>query len=110
LLFLIDAQLPPRLAVALRDAGQGAIHVSDIGMTAATDLQIWNEAVVRSAVLVSKDRDFSILRATTVAGPAILWVRVGNTDNKKLIEQFVQALPKIIGAITRGEKVIEFAG
>jgi predicted nuclease of predicted toxin-antitoxin system len=52
LLFLVDAQLPPSLADALRAAG-------------------------RQAVLVTKDRDFSVFRATGDTGPVILWIRIG---------------------------------
>jgi predicted nuclease of predicted toxin-antitoxin system len=51
LLFLIDAQLPPSLAEALRQTGCQAVHVADIDMLTATDRQIWDEAVSRSAVL-----------------------------------------------------------
>ena len=110
MLFLIDAQLPPSLAVVLRDAGCDAVHVSDLDLLAATDRQIWNEAVSRSAVLVTKDRDFSISRAANNDGPPILWVRIGNTDNRTLIAQVLRALPTIITAVERGEPVIEFMG
>ena len=108
MLFLIDAQLPPSLAEALRQAGHQAIHVADIGLLAATDQHIWNEAVSRSAVLVTKDRDFPLRRAARNDGPVILWVRVGNAGNRKLIDLTLRALPAIIEAIERGEIVIEF--
>jgi predicted nuclease of predicted toxin-antitoxin system len=110
LLFLVDAQLPPLLAEALRQAGCEAVHVIDLGLQAATDEQIWDEAISRSAVLVTKDRDFALRRAATNDGPAILWVRVGNTSNRKLIELVLRALPAIITAIERDEAVIEFIG
>jgi predicted nuclease of predicted toxin-antitoxin system len=110
LLFLVDAQLPPLLAEALRQAGCEAVHVIDLGLQAATDEQIWDEAISRSAVLVTKDRDFALRRAATNDGPAILWVRVVNTSNRKLIELVLRALPAIIAAIERDEAVIEFVG
>lgn len=110
MLFLIDAQLPPSLAEALRQAGCQAVHVVDLGLLAATDQQIWDEAISRSAVLVTKDRDFPIRRAASNDGPSILWVRVGNISNRKLIELALQALPAIVDAIERDEPVIEFVG
>jgi predicted nuclease of predicted toxin-antitoxin system len=110
LLFLVDAQLPPLLAEALRQAGCEAVHVIDLGLQAATDEQIWDEAISHSAVLITKDRDFALRRAATNDGPAILWVRVGNTSNRKLIELVLRALPTIIAAIERDEAVIEFIG
>jgi predicted nuclease of predicted toxin-antitoxin system len=109
-LFLIDAQLPPSLAAALRNAGCDAVHLADVGMLAATDRQIWDEATSRSAVLVTKDRDFPILRTTSDDGPTVLWVRVGNTDNRTLIAQILRALPEVMNAVQRGEMVIEFRG
>jgi predicted nuclease of predicted toxin-antitoxin system len=110
LLFVIDAQLPPSLAGALRIAGHDAVHVADLGLLTATDRQIWQEVILRSAVLVTKDRDFSLLRAASNDGPVILWVRTGNANNRTLITQIVRALPEIVGAIERGEGVIEFVG
>jgi predicted nuclease of predicted toxin-antitoxin system len=110
LLFLIDAQLPPSLAEALRQAGCQAIHVVDLGLQAATDQEIWDEAFSRSAVLVTKDRDFQLRRAAGSGGPTILWVRVGNMNNRKLIDLALRALPAITDAIERGEAVIEFVG
>jgi predicted nuclease of predicted toxin-antitoxin system len=103
-------QLPPSLAAALRDAGCDAIHTGDLALLTATDRQIWDEAMSRSEVLVTKDRDFPILRAASNDGPAILWVRVGNTDNRTLIAQMLRALPAIIAAVERGETVIELVG
>jgi predicted nuclease of predicted toxin-antitoxin system len=107
LLFLVDAQLPPALAEALRQAGCQAIHVIDIGLQAASDQQIWDEAISRSAVLITKDRDFPLRRAARNDGPAILWVRVGNASNRKLINLALQALPVIVDAFERGETVVE---
>jgi predicted nuclease of predicted toxin-antitoxin system len=37
----------------LRGAGFDAVHVVDLGLLAATDRQIWQEARLRSAILVT---------------------------------------------------------
>ncbi|WGR67778.1 MULTISPECIES: DUF5615 family PIN-like protein [unclassified Bradyrhizobium] len=110
MLYLIDAQLPPALADAMRRAGFEAAHVVEFGMATATDGAIWNEAISRSAILVTKDRDFSLLRAAKRQGPIVLWVRVGNIDNRALVRQFLSAMPQIVEAVARGEAVIEFVG
>jgi predicted nuclease of predicted toxin-antitoxin system len=110
LLFPIDAQLPPSLGAALHHSGCEAVHVADLGLLTATDRQIWDEAISRAAVLVTKDRDFPLLRAARDVGPAILWIRVGNTNNQTLIAQILRSLPAIIDAFERGETVIEFLG
>ncbi len=84
--FLVDAQLPPSLAQALRQSGCLAVHRVELGLLAAADQQIWEEAISRSAVLITKDRDFPVRRAASNDGPAILWIRVGNIGNRKLID------------------------
>ena len=65
--FLIDAQLPPRLARRLAQLGHDVTHVADLGLTSATDQQIWNAAVERAAILVTKDQDFAVARASTTS-------------------------------------------
>jgi predicted nuclease of predicted toxin-antitoxin system len=110
LLFLVDAQLPPSLAGALRQAGHEAMHVADLDLAAATDGQIWKEAVTRSAVLITKERDFATQRAAVQTGPTILWVRMGNVGNRILTARLLQSLPRLCAAIERGETIVEFVG
>jgi predicted nuclease of predicted toxin-antitoxin system len=99
LLFLIDTQLPPALAEALRRDGFDALHTADLGMLAETDTNIWNEVVRRSAVLVTKDRDFAMIRAARQRGPTILWIRFGNMDNRNLITRISRALPRVVTSV-----------
>lgn len=105
--FLIDAQLPPRLARRLVDLGHEALHVFELGLVSATDAEIWNAAVVRGAILVTKDQDFAVARAAASEGPPVIWVRLGNTNNDTLIARFVQALRSIEAAIGRADAVVE---
>jgi predicted nuclease of predicted toxin-antitoxin system len=105
--FLIDAQLPPRLARRLADLGHDASHVADLGLASANDAQIWNTAVERRAILVTKDQDFAMARTAAGEGPAVIWVRLGNTDNETLIARFVQALDAMQAAVERGDAVVE---
>ena len=105
--FLIDAQLPPRLARRLADLGHEASHVADLSLVAATDREIWNAASERDAILVTKDQDFAVARAAAGEGPPVIWVRLGNTDNETLIARFVQAIESISAAIERGDTVVE---
>ena len=105
--FLIDAQLPPRLARRLADLGHDASHVADLGLVSATDRQIWSAAIERDAILVTKDQDFAMTRAAAGEGPSVIWVRLGNTDNDTLIARFVQALDLIEAAVRRGDAVVE---
>lgn len=106
--FLIDAQLPPLLASHLNSRGHEATHVQDVGLTAASDSRIWDRAVEDGAVLVTKDEDFVTMRALSRrGGPAIVWVRSGNTTRRALIALIEGVLPAIVEAIERGETVVQ---
>jgi predicted nuclease of predicted toxin-antitoxin system len=105
--FLVDAQLPPRLAARLNELGHEAIHIFEIGLATATDGAIWDEAIIRKAALITKDRDFVTLRVAKRAGPVIVWLRFGNCDTSSLIERVIGSLNVIAEAVDRGEGVIE---
>jgi predicted nuclease of predicted toxin-antitoxin system len=57
--FLVDAQLPVRLANFLNRAGHQAIHTSDLSNgNASTDAHVVEIADAESRVVITKDRDF----------------------------------------------------
>jgi predicted nuclease of predicted toxin-antitoxin system len=107
--FLVDAQLPPALAHYLVTAGHQTEHVSDLGLEASSDQQIWQTAAELGSVIVTKDEDFVTLRALQPKGPAIVWIRIGNTTRGAIIKTISAALPAIITALDRGESVVEVA-
>lgn len=107
--FLVDAQLPPALARFLTTAGHQAEHVSDLGLERSSDREIWSKATALGSVIVTKDEDFVTLRAFQPSGPAVVWVRIGNTTRDKLIGVMSSALPAIVAALQRGETVVEVA-
>lgn len=104
--FLIDAQLPPRLAAALRERGYDAEHVVEIGFGAASDDEIAARALSRNSVIVTKDADFAMIgrRAPTLR---VLWVRFGNASFQALAERLLPRLPEIAAAFEAGERIIE---
>jgi predicted nuclease of predicted toxin-antitoxin system len=105
--FLVDAQLPPALARYLSAAGHQSQHVSDLALERSPDREIWSRAGVSGLVIMTKDEDFVTLRPLQPSGPAVVWVRVGNTTRDALIEVISSALRGIIKALERGETVIE---
>lgn len=107
--FIVDAQLPPALARWLTAQGYEAEHVIDFGRDGTTDREIWNRALEKNAVIVSKDEDFSLLAIRSGTGPQVIWIRTGNIRRTALISWFENILPSIILAIQRGEHVIEIA-
>ena len=108
--FLIDAQLPQRLARRLGELGHDAIHVADIGLESASDAAVWNAAMERAAILLTKDQDFAIARAARDEGPTIVWIRIGNSSNDVLIARLAGSLDAIEAALARGETIVEWVG
>jgi len=105
--FLVDAQLPPALARFLTDAGYEASHVIDLSMERAPDAAIWDWAARHRAVVVTKDEDFATRVALSDSGPQIVWIRLGNTTRNTLLKAMREALPEVIGALERGERLVE---
>jgi predicted nuclease of predicted toxin-antitoxin system len=57
--FLVDAQLPPKLADWLTARGHDAQHVAALpGGLRMPDAEIWQRAGVEGSIIVSKDREF----------------------------------------------------
>jgi predicted nuclease of predicted toxin-antitoxin system len=61
--FLIDANLSPKVAARLREAGHEATHVNDVGLTTAYDDVILARAAEAGEVIVTADADFGALLA-----------------------------------------------
>lgn len=87
--------------------GHDAQHVSDFGMEATTDREIWARARETSACIVTNDEDFVLLQALDRDGPAIVWIRIGNAVRNVLLRRLPMLWPAVIAAIERGEKIIE---
>jgi predicted nuclease of predicted toxin-antitoxin system len=105
--FVVDDQLPVSLARYFSSLGHVAEHVSDIGLTGAPDTLIWKYASEIGAVIVSKDDDFVGIRARHPDGPAVVWLRVGNTRTKPLLDRMATLFPVIVEALSEGQKLIE---
>lgn len=74
--FLVDANLSPVVAACLRDRGQDAVHVSDVGLLTASDRQILAWAADDERVILSADSDFGTLIAVgRVSKPSFVLLR-----------------------------------
>ena len=57
--FLIDAQLPKRLALLLTNLGYDVIHTLDLpNKNSTSDIEINRISVAEKWIVISKDRDF----------------------------------------------------
>jgi predicted nuclease of predicted toxin-antitoxin system len=105
--FVVDAQLPPALARLLTAHGHHAEHVADIGLRDADDSPIWRYALQHQAIIVTKDEDFPHRLSQSLTAPVIIWLRIGNTSRKALLQWFEPLLPQIVRHIQQGDRLIE---
>lgn len=91
--FLVDAQLPPALVRWLSGQGYEAAHVFDHGLAGASDRLIWKRAADTGAVIITKD-EFALRRTLEDIGPAVVWLRLGNTRKAALFRWLEPLLPE----------------
>ena len=105
--FIIDAQLPPSLAAALREAGHDAVAVREIGLREAKDAAIWNYALQNDGVILTKDEDFAERCMASDLAPVVIWLRIGNATNPELLGWFMPQWPLMLARLTAGDRLIE---
>lgn len=105
--YIVDAQLPPRLAHALREAGEDAVAVRELGLREAEDETIWAYALEHGAAIVTKDQDFADRYPGGGAFPVVVWLRVGNTSNAALLAWLMPHWPGVRQRVEAGDRLIE---
>jgi predicted nuclease of predicted toxin-antitoxin system len=91
----------------LSEHGQTAEHVADIGLLSAPDSEIWQHALDHDAVLITKDEDFADQVVLGRPAPIVVWVRVGNTSRRALLDWFVPRIGQIVAMTESGERLVE---
>ncbi len=98
--FLIDAQLPARLALRLSEAGHNCIHTLDLpDGNRSTDREIADLADREDRVVVTKDRDFRDSHLLAGSPRRLLVVTTGNIRNDDLLTLFESNLGVILKAL-----------
>lgn len=95
--FLIDAQLPRRVASWLIAAGCDAVHTLDLpDKNRTTDQQLLDLADFEQRVIVTKDADFVDSHILNSRPAKLLLVSTGNISNQHLETLLVPLIPDII--------------
>ena len=95
--FIIDTQLPPKMALFLNDRGHDAFHTIEFPNGVLTkDEEIIKIAVSQNRIIVTKDHDF--LNHFLIKGPVpkILLIETGNINNNDLFELIGKQLERFV--------------
>ena len=95
--FLIDAQLPRRLALRLREAGYDAVHTLDLANGNRTsDAELNAISIAEERVVITKDSDFVDSFLLKGQPWKLLLVSTGNLNNRELDQFFAANLSAIV--------------
>jgi predicted nuclease of predicted toxin-antitoxin system len=73
---LLDQGVPRSAAALLVSDGHDAVHVGDVGLSAAADAQVLSAARNEQRTVVTLDADFHAIMARTGAtDPSVIWIR-----------------------------------
>ena len=104
----LDAQLPPQLAMWIRQTlAINASALRDLGLRDADDVTIFDAARKADAVLISKDSDFIELMMRHGSPPKLIWLTCGNVSNTALQILLRAKLREAIDLLDGGETIVE---
>ena len=104
----VDAQLPPALALWLRENyGVQAFSLRELGLRDEDDSVIFNEAKKRGCILISKDSDFVDYVQRLGPPPQLIWVTCGNVTNANLKAIFSAVFEQALNMLASGEAIVE---
>jgi len=104
--FLVDAQLPRRLAYRLRDADHDAVHTLDLpNGNRSTDAELCEISAREQRIVITKDADFVSSFLLAHKPYKLLLISVGNIQNADLEMLFVRQIPAIAAAFAAHDYV-----
>ena len=104
--FLVDAQLPVRLARFLQASGYDTLHTGDLPKQNATsDTEINNISVEQERVVITKDYDFVDSFMTIQKPLKLLLISTGNIRNSELEQIFKNNLSALVDLLQNNDYV-----
>lgn len=107
--FIIDTQLPLRLATYLKEKGYDSIHTTHF----EEGHLLGDQAIILIAqkedrAVITKDSDFSDYFLLKGAPPKVLLIEFGNVSNRELIRLFDLHFAAVIAAFDEGSNMVVF--
>jgi predicted nuclease of predicted toxin-antitoxin system len=107
--FIIDTQLPPKLAKYLRDKGCPTIHTSYYpNGHLLDDSTIIDIAIRENRIVITKDSDFLDNFLLNGVPPKVLMLQFGNISNLELIGLFDKEIGQIMDIFSNNGDFITF--
>lgn len=104
--FLVDAQLPKRLANRLADAGHNVLHTLDLPLGNATPDTVINKiSLEQNRIVITKDSDFVDSFVLNKVPRKLLLISTGNITNNMLLSLFEHNLTEIVQSLESNDFV-----
>ncbi len=101
--FLLNMNMPPRLAVRLTERGHLSRHASSIGLSGATDETIIQTALDSGEIILTNDLDYGrILAFQDKRDPSVVIFRVKNNHPDYLIPLLQDVIKRSSEALSQG--------
>jgi predicted nuclease of predicted toxin-antitoxin system len=103
---LLDQGLPSSAAALLRNVGIDTIHVGEIEMSAAADIEIIQTAKEENRIVVTLDADFHTLLALAEAtSPSVIRIRIERLRAAALVTLLLQVTDECAEELSQGAAV-----
>lgn len=86
---LFDQNISIQVKKNIQEHYPDCLHVKEIGLINALDIEIWNYAKLKNLIIVTKDSDFNDFYTLFGFPPKLIWLRIGNSNNKKISDLFI---------------------
>ena len=86
---LLDQNLSWRLIRLLEPNFPDVVHVSTIGLSQATDQQIWLYAMLHQFIIVSKDSDFQNFIPAKNSFPKFIWITIASARTTTIAQTLI---------------------
>jgi len=104
---LLDQGLPRSAAAILRDKGYDVIHVAEVGLRDAKDIEIIHYAREQGRIVVTLDADFhALLKVGGHSRPSVIRLRLEGLRGMELADLVEQILATVDQDVKQGALVM----
>lgn len=94
--FVVDEDLPDAVAVMLMRMGYWAKHVRWVGLSGASDQEVFNYAQSCEAVLITADKGFSDIRHFSIRGHyGIIVLRLKKRNRDSILRRLQEVISQL---------------